>query len=498
MNVRADAGSLSTSRTQDALKVSWEIAAFGAGLVLLAIVQLALGADALVLALSLSSIVIGFTPILAMGRDLYTVLCALFAFRYTGGALLVKVLYLQPIDQHLEDPLVAYGLVNLLMALEVGLILLARRLDRGRTIFPKLWRVEDLRVIGLICFLLGITAGAIVGVLGGRGDVEGVESGAAFVIAYALMSLLFLGFSAEVVATVRMTQGHEFVSRRVAMMLGLVVVLSLFLNARALVVNAVLCVFLAAFLLKAIAVRHLVVAGFAMYLFSAYLSPVALELRTVRDQMNASQFLDHALTTAVRAVTEPEYVAQLRAQENFRANYESGITTYDYFGDNFNIGNRLSYVALLDAVAAQTKVVAPLGLEPLDQVMERVKPSFFGDKEYFDYGYGDWLFWQLGMIEHGRIAFLNFALPMEGLALFGLPGFLLFPVVFMFPVLLLCGRISSLRFPSAPSLFLIGSLHWSLVEGTSDVFLSMPIRTIPLAVIPAYGLYWFWAQRRPI
>lgn len=498
MNARAMAGTVSTSRTQDGLQVSWQIAAFGAGLILLALVQLAIGADPLVLALSISSIVIGFAPILAIGRDLYTVLAALFAFRYTGGALVLKVLSLQPVDQHLDDPLYAHILVNVLMVVEVGLILLARHFDRGRTIFPKLWRHEDLRVIGVITFAIGAVAGAAVGVLGGPGDVEGAASGAAFVTASALLSLLFLGFSAEVVATVGLTGGREFVSRRLLLMLGLVLLLTLFLNARALVVNSLLCVFLAAFLLKAIRLRHLVAAGIALFLFSAYLSPVALELRTVRYRMTASQFFDHMLTTTARAVSEPDYIAQLRAQENFRANYESGTTTYDYFGDNWNVGNRLSYIGLLDGIAAQTKVIPPLGFEPLLQVLERVRPSFIGEKDTFDYGYGDWLTWQLGMIENGRVAYLNFGLPMEGLALFGLPGFVLFPLIFMFPILLICGRISSLRYPSAPSFFLIGSLHWSLIEGTSDLFLSLPMRTLPLAVIPAYWLYWFWAQKRPL
>ena len=42
-----------------------------------------------------------------------------------------------------------------------------------------------------------------------------------------------------------------------------VLMLTLFLNARALIVNALLCVFLAAFLLKAIKLRHLAAGGIA-------------------------------------------------------------------------------------------------------------------------------------------------------------------------------------------------------------------------------------------
>ena len=89
---------------------------FGTAALLLGTVltQLALGADVLVLALSLICLCVGMYPLLFVGRDLYTYFAALFCFRYTGGVLFAKTLYLQPVDSLLRNPLESYALTTVL------------------------------------------------------------------------------------------------------------------------------------------------------------------------------------------------------------------------------------------------------------------------------------------------------------------------------------------------------------------------------------------------
>jgi hypothetical protein len=205
--------------------------------------QLALGADVLVLALSLVCLGVGLYPLLFVGRDLYTYFAALFCFRYTGGALFAKTLYLQPVDSLLRNPLESYALTTVLVAVVVGLVMLARRLDRRSTIFAALPSPEASRQVGFVGYLIGTAASVLVGLLTWW-NADGGNAGALFVISSGLMSLIYLGFAAEIIDTLRRSEGKSLVSPRLVGMVALTVVLALFLNVRSLAVNSVICIFL--------------------------------------------------------------------------------------------------------------------------------------------------------------------------------------------------------------------------------------------------------------
>ena len=70
------------------------------------------------------------------------------------------------------------------------------------------------------------------------------------------------------------------------------------------------------------------------------------------------------------------------------------------------------------------------------------------NKEPKPYGYGDWLSWELGFFQPPLKTFTNFGLPMEGYAVTGTLGFVLFPTLVLFPILLVraasraCGYLS--------------------------------------------------------
>ena len=232
-------------------------------------------------------------------------------------------------------------------------------------------------------------------------------------------------------------------------------------------------------------------------LFTFYVSPVALEMRLVKEERSATNFAVEATAMLGRAIMEPSYAAELLAREDFRTRYESGTQLYDYFGNSSNIGNRLSFVALLDVVAYQMEAIQPLGYEAVEQVLNRAYPRFLGNKIDYPYGHGDWLTWQLGLIENGRVSYLSFGLPMEGYATFGVWGLILAPFVFITPLLLVMGRISTLRQPLAASLFLFCAFQWQIFEGQSESFIALLTRALPLTVPPLLALYWLRVQRRP-
>jgi hypothetical protein len=381
--------------------------------------QLALGADVFVLSLSVASVLIGFAPILRVGLDLYTVFAALFCLRYTGVALFAKTLYLQPVDSLLKAPLESYALVTVLIACVSGVCLLVRRWDRGTTIFPPLPSYVHLRQVGLIAYGVGAGATLLVGLIMRR-DVEGSSAGALTVIASALTSLMFLGYAAEVSHTVAQSGARRLFSSRLIGMLACTIALALFLNARAMAVNSVLCVFLCGLMFRAIKPGHLLVGAALAVVFTIYISPLALELRTMRGDKSAAQFASDVVELVARTVTEPHLIGELQQKEAYRSRYETGTVQYDYFGDGSNILNRAAFVGLLDSVYSQVRVLNPIGIRAItEEVIPRNLPSFLVEKAARPYGFGDWLSWEIGLIEVGRVAYLSSPIPVEGIAVFG-------------------------------------------------------------------------------
>ena len=471
----------------------WQAGA--AGLVLsVVLAQLALGADVIVLALSVTSMVIGLYPITRVGFDLYTIFAALFWFRYTGGVLFAKTLYLQPLDHLLKEPVESYALSTLLVGVVVAIVLLARRWDKGTSMFTPMPSTRHARQVGLLTYGIGAGAGAIVGVASRQ--IDG-NAGPLFVISSALIALMYLGYAAEAYHTVAESKGRRLISPRLAGMLTVTIAMALFLNVRALAVNSVICVFLCGLMFRAIKPRHLALGAVLGFVFTSYVSPLALELRVIKEDKSAIQFASEVVELVARTVTEPGFIAELQRKEAYRSQYESGTLQYDYFGDGSNILNRMAFVALLDAVYAQTQVLNPIGTRALtEQVVPRNAPSFLVEKEARAYGYGDWLSWEIGLIETGRSAYLSFPLPIEGIAVFGpLLGVTLWPVLLMLPVLIILGKISTFRAASATSLFLLSAFHWELIEAPSEGYIGFITRGLPITVLPAWALYWLWAHQ---
>ncbi len=166
---------------------------------------------------------------------------------------------------------------------------------------------------------------------------------------------------------------------------------------------------------------------------------------------------------------------------------------YDYYGDRSNVMNRISFIALLDAVYNASISRKPLGLPALTQSLSVNVPSFFGAKP--PYSPSDWLAWQMGMEEPDFTAFLNFGLPMEGLVTWRWIGFIAYPIAFMLPVMLVFSRISSFRIPSPVSIYLFGNLQNGVLEGSSDGFISDIIRGAPLVCLTLFFLYWVFFRR---
>jgi hypothetical protein len=157
--------------------------------------------------------------------------------------------------------------------------------------------------VGFVGYLIG-AASVLVGLLT-RWNADGGNAGALFVISSGLMSLIYLGFAAEIIDTLRRSEGKSLVSPRLVGMVALTVVLALFLNVRSLAVNSVICIFLCGLMFRAIKARHVLLGAALALVFTTYVSPLALELRQVRYDKSAAEFASDVVELVARTVTEP-------------------------------------------------------------------------------------------------------------------------------------------------------------------------------------------------
>jgi hypothetical protein len=443
------------------------------------IAQLALGTDPILVGLCGLALVVGFFPALVFRLDLYGILATIFAIRYVGAALITKTWLMQPLDQYLNAPVAAYGLSCLLMFVVVGVILTVRALDSGTTLFALPKNAEAVRLLGLVAFVIGTTAYAASGIIVSREENEAATG--VYVLVVYLGTIHLLGFVAEVLYCA-LTNRSVF-SRRLVVMLVVMFAIGIFLNTRSLMLDGVIAIAVSGIVYRVLRVRHLVGLAVVAVLASQIITPITMELRRVKYGKSAAEFASAAGEVITKAVSEPDYVGILRVRQAQEANDDNPLNLYDYYGEPTNVMNRFSYVALVDAVYFRAERQVPLGLSALDEIFSRVVPGFLVKKEPKAYGYGDWLSWELAIFPPPLKTFTNFGLPMEGYAVAGTLGFVLFPTLIMFPLLLVMSRVSSLRAPYPSSLVLFAALQWSIIEGTSDTYFVVLTRGVPILLV---------------
>ncbi len=322
---------------------------------------------------------------------------------------------MQPLDQYLNAPVAAYGLSCLLMFVVVGVILTVRALDGGTTLFALPVNAAAVRLLGLVAFVIGVTAYVASGIIVSRESDEAATG--LYVLVVILGGIHLLGFVAEILYC-SLTNRGPF-SLRLVVMLVVTFAIAMFLNARSVMFDGVIAIAVSGIVYQVFRARHLVGLAVAAVLASQIVTPITMELRRVKEGKSASEFASAAGEVIAKAASEPDYVGILRLRQAQESKVDNPLELYEYYGDPTNVMNRFSYVALVDAVYFRAERQVPLGLSALDEVYSRVVPGFLVNKEPKPYGYGDWLSWELGIFQPPLKTFTNFGLPMEGYAVAG-------------------------------------------------------------------------------
>jgi hypothetical protein len=449
--------------------------------------QLFLGADPWVVVLCLAALTVTFVPLHLNGRDLYSLLAVVFGVRYLGVALLAKTAYGQPLQTNLFHPYATYTLAFILMVSITAVLMLARACDFRKSAISFANDLPSLRRLALISFAIGIIGLAVVGVLKTDDPEAKANAGVLFFLASHLSGLCVLALVAEAAYGLAKSNGRSLFTPLLIAMLGITQLAVIALNTRQFMLSCIIGVAAVAFIYRMLKFRYIVIATVFAAFFGYFLTPLTLHLRPLR-RMPIAQFIGLAEDTFIREVVDPDFRQALSNEVDYSA-IESlkTIPAYDYYGNRSNVLNRLSYVALLDAVYNGTQSRKELEMDAVGQSVTHDAPGVLGFHKP-EFPFSDWLSWQVGMSESGYIANLNFGLPMEGLATWGEIGLIAYPFIFLFPVLAICARISSLRLALPASIYIFADLQHVLVEGDSSAFLSILLRSVPLTIITLYIL----------
>ncbi len=444
------------------------------------VIQLFLGSDPFIVLFSMIGILVTFLPLHFNGRDLYSICAMLFGIRYLGAALILKTFYRQPLQSHLFAPFASHAWVMVLMVVFTAIIILVRRLDRGVDTFAFPNDPRSLRRLALVSFCLG--AGALVVVTHKAAEGSASSLGAVGIIATVLQNFLFLAFAAEAARSLEVSRGRNLFS---PFLIGMSIVSFLAisaLNARGMFLNCVTAIVLVGFMYKAIRWRYVVVGLIFVTFFASFMTPLILYTRFQRG-LPIPKFIEYTMETAYKAATDSGFRKYMKDVAEGKSEDINDVE-YDYFGDRSNVGNRLSFIALFDSVYQASKGAVPIGIRSFRQSMTGVMPGFMGfDKN--PESLGDWLGWQVGLLEAGEQPFINFGLPMEGYASWGWIGIIIYPFLFFFPYLWVFTKIASFRLAVPVSIFVFTSIQL-MVETTSDGYMNGITRT---AVAMAAFLY---------
>ena len=459
--------------------------------------QLYLGTSPLIAALCVAAVAIPFLPLWLYGRDLYGLLSISFSLKYVGFALAAKTFYWQTLESNLHDPYAAFGLTLLLMIVLTAMFILARALDPGKAIFSFPMDLASLRRLSVFCICIGI-AGTLFVHTGDADSGEAPSGGAAIVLGNAFREFYFFGIIAESFYAVSKTSGRSFVTLRLVFLLLLQVMMSITLNERGAIVTSLIGIVSVAFLYNIIRIRHLVIGAVLGSFFIFVFTPITIYLRFNKAGLSLSEFVVVAEDTIIRAATDPDFFKLISdTQRNAFFDNMNAVVPYDYYGVRSEVLERLSFVSLVDAVYNGTRTREPLGMEAVGQTLARAAPGFLGyDKEIANsYGPGDWLSWHTGLAAPDIVSFTVFGLPMEGLAAWGLTGMIVYPFIFMLPVVYVCGRLSTFRLPLPASVFLFVVIQHIMLDMTADVFLTWMTRNLPALLLSLFVLHYLVRTR---
>jgi hypothetical protein len=438
-----------------------------------------LGADPVVVCLAMLTVAAGIGAALYVGfLNTAALLISLVVFRYIGFPLIGKLLFLQPLDSNLGQPLGSVASILLgVSAFLFGLIPVAK-INFKRAVLVPTSDHRQLNRISVLAMAVGCVANLGVALHAGR-EYTGITM-ANFFVPFLHLALIS-AIAAELCKSGRRRSWNFWVLSIVLVE----VVFAMVRNSRMSIVEILLCyiVTLSAFQGK-IKWRRIGLTGLAAMFLVVAATPVMLYVRAMRSNLTWTQ----RITATLEAVADwRTALAHFQAIERFQEGHGFYL---NYYGSPQNILERVSLINHVDVMKCATDRHGPVGGEDLRIAFARSLPRIVMPDKPVGFSHGGWLNCRAN-IECVEGSFATVPLIANGYAAFGWAGVMVYPFLFGSAVLLLMRVVSGLDLNgNVWAIYLLIRFQNMFVEGDAAAFFQVIIRDFPQDVVVMIAIAW--------
>jgi hypothetical protein len=442
-------------------------------------VHVVLGAGPAIVCLAMITVAAGMGAALHLGfLNIAALLILLVVFRYIGFPLIGKLLFMQPLDSNLGQPLGSVASILLgVSAYLFGLILVAK-MDVKKTVLAPTTDHRQLNGISVLAMAIGCAANLGMALHAGK-EYAGITVANFF--APFLHLALISAIAAELCKSGRQRSWNFWVLSIVLVEVAFAMVR----NSRMSIVEILLCyiVTLSAFQGK-VKWPRIGLTGLLALLLVVAVTPVMLYVRGARSNLTWTQRIAATLEVAAEWPTALAHLQAVKRLQERRGFY------LDYYGSPQNILERASLVDHVDVMKCATDLHGPVGAKDLRIAFTRILPRFVAPDKPVGSSHGSWLNCRFN-IECVEGGYATVPLIANGYAAFGWAGVVFYPFLFGSAVLLLMRVVSGLDLNcNVWAIYLLIRFQNSFVEGDAAAYFQNMIRDIPQDMVLMMAVAW--------
>ena len=438
---------------------------------MLAGAHLVLGASSTVVAVGGTICVMAISILGRYGAlNLATVLFVLLAVRYVGFPFVWKLVLGQRLDSYLEQPAAAFLVVLVGMLGYLAAMRGAAGIRVGPPLLKPVWDTRRLGAISLAAALIGTAANLALAQRISK-DYTGIT------VAEFFISFLHLALIAGVARVIVRTNGKRGFDPWVITLVTAEIVFALARNSRIALLEVVVAylVTMVAFRAK-IGLRQTVGFSVAVIAMVMLITPVMLQVRSIRSDLSWTERIDATINAASRW---REAIAAYKAWQELSAQ----DSPFQYYGAPRNVLERMSLVNHVDVLKSGTDRTREVGFEDLSLAVQRSLPRMLAPNKPRGYSEGDWLYCQVG-IDCRESGYATAPLIANGYVAFGWVGAFLYPFFLGLPILLIVKKAVGWSIAgNVWAIYMLLLLHDGFVEGSSDAYVTMIVRELPQDLI---------------
>jgi hypothetical protein len=441
--------------------------------------HVALGAGPVVVCLAMMTVAAGVGAAMHVGfLNIGALLILLVVFRYIGFPLIGKLLFLQPLDANLGQPMGSIASVLLGVSAYLFGMMLVAKMDVKRAVLVPTTNHRQLNRISVVAMAIGCAANFGMALHAGR-EYTGIT------VANFFGPFLHLALIAAIAAELCKSGRQRSWNLWVLSIVLVEVAFAMVRNSRMSIVEIPLCyiVTLSAFQGKVKWARIGLIGLLAMFLVVA-VTPVMLYVRGARSNLTWTQRI---AATLEAAADWPTALAHLQAVERLQ---ERGGFYLNYYGSPQNILERVSLVGHVDVMKCATDRHGPAGIKDLRIAFVRSLPRIMAPDKPVGSSHGSWLNCRAN-IECIENSFATVPLIANGYAAFGWAGVVFYPFLFGFAVLLLMRVVSGIDLHcNVWAIYLLMRFQNIFVEGDAATYVQGIIRDIPQDMVLMIAIAW--------